>query len=290
MRVVVRIGLVAWVVFATMARAQGIPWDRIGDARALTDAQREVAAEALRTARCYGDCDGTVLECLNANDPTGVRMANFIARRAAANRGLSSILDSVRNRKLSAFPERTCDVDVSNLVPSGNRNAAVRVVIFADFECPYCKVAAPSLRKLSVEMSDSISLWFMNYPLSQNPRSTAAAIAYLAAERQGLGWEMFDELFARGGDLGDAQLDSCAAAAGVGLDQFHADLGAPELFERVQREKGIGAGCGVRATPGVLVNGKLYIGAKSGVELRDRIMEELDWVRRVYRGETPNRR
>jgi protein-disulfide isomerase len=260
----------------THARTQDIPWNQIRDAAALDAAQKKVAAQALNTAPCYGGCDGTVLDCLLSGDPFGIRMANLIARRAAVKRPLQSILDSVRNRGLSAFPDTTYSIDLRGLVPSGNADAPVRVVVFADFECPFCRVACAALRDISREMPDSVSVWFKNYPLAQDDRAIPAALAHLAAERQGKGWEMHDLLFAHVRDLSDAALDSCATLAGLDLAKYHADIRSKELIDRVHAEKAEGRSYGIDKTPGILVNGKLYRGIGTKVELEDRIREEFD--------------
>lgn len=267
-------------VLTTAAVAQDIPWDRIPDAKGLDKSQRDVAAQALETAPCYGGCVGSVLDCLLTDDPFGIRLANFIARRAALGRPLENILDSVHYRQISAFPDTTYDVDVTGLVPSGNPNAPVRVVMFADFQCPYCKVAATALREISREIPDTVSLWFKNYPLSQDDRAIPAALAHLAAERQGKGWEMHDLLFAHAPDLSDAVLDSCATELGLDMARYHADIGSKELLERVREEKMQGISFGIHKTPGILVNGKLYHGIGTKVELRDRIDEEAGIVAR----------
>jgi protein-disulfide isomerase len=276
--------LASWIAGAAVvalsiasAQGQGVPWDRMADAQGLDSAQRGVVEEVLRTAHCYGGCDGTILECLDAGDPFAVRLANFVVRRARANRPVDNILTSITNRKRSAFPTETFDVAVSGLTPSGNAGAPVQVVVFADFECSVCKTTVEALRAIRVAMPDSVCLWFKNYPLSQSERSVPAALAYLAAERQGLGWEMNDMLFERGGDLSDTALEACAATVGLDLEMYRSDIQSPELLQQIRAEKTQGVSCGIQSTPGILVNGKRYRGIKTQTELLDRIEEEL-WI------------
>lgn len=280
MSVLIAAGVVAVVRLpaAPAAPTDDVPWDRIGDARALNAAQRAVAEEVLRDAPCYGACEGVILDCLLVGDGVGTRLANFVARRAGQGYSAASILKSVANRKLSAHPPETFDVDLSGLVPSGSADAPVRVVIYADFECAHCRVAATGLRELSLEMPEAMSLTFKNYPLTQSPRAVPAALVYLAAERQGMGWEMHDRLYAHVGDLDDESLEVCAVEAGVALEQYYADIQSVELRRRIDAEKAEGVACGVRSTPGILINGKPFRGIKTKVELRDRIEEELGMV------------
>lgn len=280
MKHTLRIAVVAAMatLWSVSPRADGVPWDQIQDAKTLGATQRAVAADVLSNAHSYGACTGTILDCLRTGDATALRLANFVARRAAENRSINSILSSVTNRKLSAFPDKTFDVNLNALAPAGNADAPVRVVMFGDFDCPYCKVAAIALRELANEMPAQVSLWFKNYPLAQDERAIPAAIAYLAAERQGLGWEMYDALFAHAGELSDSALASCAAKVGADLDQYRADLQLGELRDRIKQEKTEGVRCGFTKVPGILVNGKPYLGIKTKPELRDRIEEELEIV------------
>jgi protein-disulfide isomerase len=266
---------VAVALWALSVRATDIPWDKIADAGNLSAAQRRVAEQVLRTAYCYGPCHETVLDCLLQGDPIGTRLANFIARRTTAGRPADVIVDEVTKRKDSAFPPATFNPKLDGLVPLGKPEAPVRVVAFADFDCGYCKAAVESLREIVVERPGQVSLWFKNFPLAQDARAVPAALAYLAAERQGRGWEMNDALFRHEGTLDDAALAACADAAGVDLDQYRADVVSPALAERVRAEKAEGVSYGIRSAPGILINGKLYVGIKTKVELLDRIDEEI---------------
>jgi protein-disulfide isomerase len=262
-------------LWAFSAFAEDIPWKKIHDADNLTDTQKQMAGDVIRTAYCYGPCQGRVLDCLKSGDPIGIRLANFIARRITAGKPVNVVLDEVAKRKTSAFPDVTYHPDVDSLTPLGKPDAPVQVVIFADFDCPYCKAAVLALREIVNERPGQVSLWFRNFPLSQDVRAAPIAIAYLAAERQGKGWEMADALFHHEGTMDDAALDGAADAAGLDLDQFHKDIAMKALADRVRAEKAEGVSYGMRSAPGILVNGKRYDGIKTKVELLDRIDEEI---------------
>jgi protein-disulfide isomerase len=264
---------------ASAAQTSAVPWNQITDAAPLTRAQRNVAEQVLRSSKCYGPCSGTLLDGLNRGDRFGTRLANFVARRAAENKTAAVITTEMDHRRLSAFPADTMKVNLAGLIPSGNATAPVRVVIFADFDCPYCKEASTALRELSASMPDSFSLWFKNFPLSQDDRAVPAALAYLAADRQGRGWQMFDMMFGSAGDLSAAALDSCAVGAGLDMTEYRKDVKDDALMTRIRAEKAEGVADGFTRVPGVLVNGKPYLGIKTKRELLDRIEEELEIVR-----------
>jgi protein-disulfide isomerase len=153
----------------------------------------------------------------------------------------------------------------------------VKVVVYADFGCPLCSVASPALRRLSQEEPDLIAYYFKNYPLKSNPEAVPAALALLAADRQGKFWEMHDLLYEKEKDeLCDETYESCAESIGLDLDKFRADMKDPDLIKRLRAEKTEGIKCGVEKTPGLLFNGKPYGGVKTPLELLDRIEEEMD--------------
>ena len=262
---------------AVPAAAQEIPWDLVEGSDELGAAHREVAAEVLLTAHAYGECKGTIASCLvsSPDDEIALRLAAFVVRRAAADNDVERILMSVENRKNSAIPPRMYEPDLTGLVPSGNPDAPVQVVLYADFECPYCGVASLGLREISLARPDEVAFYFKNFPLKSHARSVPAALAYLAAVEQGKGWEMHDLLFQHNDDLSDAVFEECAAEIGLDLERFRADMADKALIDRLRAEKTEGMKAGIKKSPGVMINGKRYFGVKTPVELQDRIEEEI---------------
>lgn len=75
----------------------------------------------------------------------------------------------------------------------GPINAKVKIVIFSDYACPYCKQAAPLVRDLAKKYGDQIRITFRDYPLHDN--SVDLALAGNCAGAQNKFWEMHDLLF-----------------------------------------------------------------------------------------------
>ncbi len=75
----------------------------------------------------------------------------------------------------------------------GNRDAAVYIVEFFDYECPYCKEMEMVLKKLINKYKDRISLIRYNFPLPNHKYSYDAAIASLCASKQDK-YENFHEI------------------------------------------------------------------------------------------------
>src|SRR5215831_4104339 len=77
-------------------------------------------------------------------------------------------------------------------------DAEVTIVVFSDFQCPFCRQFAPSLREVEKNGVEGArtKVEFRNFPLDFHPRAQLAAQAAMAASKQGKFWEMHDLLFA----------------------------------------------------------------------------------------------
>ncbi len=269
----------AAILFAPLSKAfaADVPWNLIEGGDKLSKGHKAVVEEVLRTAKSYGACKGTILDCLTTapDDKTARMLANFAVRRAESNKDASEITESVENRRLSAYPPEVFQPVMDGLTVSGNPKAPVKVLIYADFECPYCLVASTAIRKISLEPSSSVAYYFKNFPLKSHEQSVPAALAFLAATKQGKEWEMHDLLFENQDDLTHESFVARAKKLGLDVAKFEADMKDAALVSRLRAEKIEGMGCGVKKSPGVLINGKPYLGLKTETELRDRIQEEL---------------
>src|SRR5712671_5100774 len=76
--------------------------------------------------------------------------------------------------------------------------ARVEIVLYSDFQCPFCAQFAQSYRELQTKGVDGVEMavQFRNFPLSIHPRAQLAHQAAAAAKAQGKFWEMHDLLFA----------------------------------------------------------------------------------------------
>ena len=94
----------------------------------------------------------------------------------------------------------------------GPVDAAVTVVEYGDYECPYCAAARPVLAALVEE--GQVRLVFRNFPLATiHPYALTASLAAEAAAARGLFWEMHDQLFTHQRRLRDVDLARYAAAS-----------------------------------------------------------------------------
>jgi protein-disulfide isomerase len=87
-------------------------------------------------------------------------------------------------------------VSVGNASTKGDANAAVKMIEYSDFQCPFCSRAFPTVEQVLKEYSGKVQLAYKHYPLkSIHPRAQKAAEVVECAKDQGKFWEMHDALF-----------------------------------------------------------------------------------------------
>ncbi len=123
-------------------------------------------------------------------------------------------------------------------------SSAPLVILYADFECPFCAALHERLERMTVHLA------FRHFPVrSSHPRAWPAACAAEAAGLQGRFWEMHGALFADTARLEDPHLWDRARSLGLDLERFDADRHGDAVRERVKRDFRSGVRAGVVTTP-----------------------------------------
>lgn len=181
-------------------------------------------------------------------------LAQVIADRLATGMSpadIKALLDGV----LEALTPQ--EIDIEGRPVMGNPSAPVTVVVFADFQCPRCKMEAPKLRREIKERRGQAKLVFKHFPLKGHPRGEPAAIAAEAAHLQGKFWEMHDLVFANQSNLEDADLERYAAKIPeLDLAKWKADVAAATTRAAVSDDRTDGKTLKIGGTPAVFVNGR----------------------------------
>jgi protein-disulfide isomerase len=139
------------------------------------------------------------------------------------------------------------------------------VLVYADFECPYCAVAARQLE------GAPLRLVFRHFPVrTSHPRAWAAAGAAEAAAHQGRFWEMHDLLFADQGRLEDPHLWARARTLKLDLERFDADRRGDAVLARIRQDFESGVKGGIVTTPTLIVGDRRYAG-----RIDAQVLEEL---------------
>jgi protein-disulfide isomerase len=143
----------------------------------------------------------------------------------------------------------------------GPRDAPRTIVLFTDFQCPYCAKLDARLRELTAKRSD-VRVVLRNHPLPMHPDARLAAKAAIAAEAQGKLSAFARLMFENQGALDRAHLVDLAGRAGLDQKSFEVDLDAPSTEQRLAADEALASQLDVSGTPTSFVDGRRVIGAQ----------------------------
>jgi protein-disulfide isomerase len=186
---------------------------------------------------------------------------------SSLNAVISTVLAGIPKSQLgqpdltSAGPAQS--FDLAHSPTKGTAAAAVTLVEFSDFQCPYCAEAAPIFQQLAAAYPTQLRLAFKHYPLPMHKESPLAHEAALAAGAQGKFWEMHDLIFATQDKLTRADLVAKAAQLHLDTLRFLRDLDTHRFKPAVEADRQEGERLGVDGTPFFFLNGHAISGGAS---------------------------
>jgi len=102
-----------------------------------------------------------------------------------------------------------------------------------------------------------VKLAIKNFPLPNHKFARQAAVAALAANRQGKFWEFHDELYKNYSRLSEEKIQEIAQQVGLDTAKLDQDMKAPEINAIVENDLREGKNAGVRGIPTIFINGRL---------------------------------
>lgn len=157
----------------------------------------------------------------------------------------------------------------------GAADAPLTLVEFSDFQCPFCAKVQPTLRELLALYPGRIRHVFKNNPLAMHKEARSAALAGLAAARQGRWGPMRDALFANHRALKTDDLMRYAEAAGLDMARFRTDVSDPLLAAHLDGDMALAAKLGATGTPTFFVNGRKLSGSQPLEAFKELVDDEL---------------
>lgn len=155
---------------------------------------------------------------------------------------------------------------ITDVQSAGDTDAPVALIVFSDYQCPYCarwnEETLPQMMEEVEEGNLRIEWRDVNFFGENSERASRAAHA---AGLQDRFWEYHGELFP-GGDIrpmGELSEDSLVSLAeGLGMDpvQFREDMNSEQTFAQIQNYASIGLDMGVQTTPTFIIGGEPIVG------------------------------
>jgi protein-disulfide isomerase len=199
------------------------------------------------------------------------------------NASRSIYLNSLRSRaQITVRLERPVgrmQVSVEGAPWRGPANAAVTLVEFSDFHCPFCKQSQATLKQLFAQYAGKVKFVYRDFPLeSIHPGAQRAAEAARCAHDQGKFWEFHDLLFANSPQSAPDDLKRYAQHVGLDIAKFEQCLSRGIHRATVQNDLADGARLDITGTPAFFINGRPLQGAQPLENFTKVIDEELELV------------
>ncbi|MGC1165020.1 MAG: DsbA family protein [Solirubrobacterales bacterium] len=155
----------------------------------------------------------------------------------------------------------------------GDLDRPLELVMFGDFQCPFCLGAQSVLRRLHERLDDRLVFAFRHLPIPErHPLAPLAAEASEAAAVQGRFWEYHDALFQSQPKLSRETMLAVGSDLGLDAERMAAEIEAGAHRPRVERDIASAEQSGATGTPSFFVNGKRHFGAYDASSL----VEELE--------------
>jgi protein-disulfide isomerase len=139
----------------------------------------------------------------------------------------------------------------------GSPDAAVTIVEYGDYECPFCRASEPIVEALDQALGSNLRLVFRHFPVTNlHPHAERAAETAEAAGAQGKFWEIHRILFANQEALEDADLRRYADSLGLDMQRYDAEMEEHIYRHKVRQDLLEGLQTGVRGTPTFFIDGE----------------------------------
>ncbi len=191
------------------------------------------------------------------------------------------VVDLSKKFKVEIFfpePNDRVNVDVGNAPVTGNKDAKVTIIVFSDFECPFCSRVVPTLDRIKKEYKNKVRIAFKHYPLPIHQNAKGAAIASMCVYDQNAEkfWAYHDKLFQNQQNLKPEELAKYAKEVGVNEAKFKECVASDKYLAHVNEDLQYGsAKIGLKSTPSFFINGRPLAGALPFEAFKEKIDEEL---------------
>jgi predicted DsbA family dithiol-disulfide isomerase len=175
------------------------------------------------------------------------------------------------------LPRPKLDVDFDPARVRGAPGAAVTIVEFSDFQCPYCLQAYTTVKNILAKYEGKVKLAYRDLPLlGVGSNLPGSAEASRCAGEQGKFWEYHDLLFENQDDVGLDAFNDYAERLSLDTEQFTSCLGSGKFKASIQEDFDEGIRLGITGTPAFFINGIFLNGARPQSEFEQIIDTELE--------------
>ncbi len=148
------------------------------------------------------------------------------------------------------------EIDITGAPVLGLKEAPVNIVVFIDYQCPYCARLMPTLEKVLENNSPHVKVAFKNFPLKMHKAALSAAAASLIADQEGKFWPFHSLMFEDFRNLSDDKIVEIAVELGFDATDFRKKMKDVEVLKRIHKDIEDGRKAGVQGIPKIFINGR----------------------------------
>lgn len=141
---------------------------------------------------------------------------------------------------------------------AGNRNGDVTLVEFFDYNCPYCRKAAPQIQQ-AVKDDPNLKLVFKEWPIL-GPGSQFAAKAALASHMQEKYEAFHKALMGFPGRISESSTLTIAGDVGLDVERLKQDMEKPAIADAIMRNRALANDLRITGTPSFVVGNEIIRG------------------------------
>jgi protein-disulfide isomerase len=236
----------------------------------------------------YGDFKAAVDEELARAEKlvqAGTPAAQVYARAIEAGVSAPAYLPVGAQVPAAPPPAQAAKVSFRADDPSrGPAGAKVTIVVFSDFQCPFCSRVEPTLKQIEQAWPGEVRVVWKHQPLSFHPAAMPAALAAEAARAQGKFWPMHDLMFANQTTLSEDHFAAWAKQLGLDDARFDRDRASPAARARIEEDQRLGTQAGAQGTPTLFLNCRKVVGALPFESFRALVQEEREKAEKALAG------
>ncbi len=145
----------------------------------------------------------------------------------------------------------------------GKTDAKVKIVVFSDYLCPYCKNLHETIKSIIAKHPSDVVMYHRTFIIHE--QAIILAKAAEAANNQGKFEEADDAIFEKFQTGDQVTMDAMAKSIGLDVDKFDNDIKNSEIQNIIDRDNSDARKLNLGGTPSVFLNGE-YLSDPSKLE------------------------
>lgn len=148
------------------------------------------------------------------------------------------------------------EINLLGAPSKGKKGAKVKIVEFADYQCPHCRHAHEVLGKYMKKMDSKVEFVYLDFPINRSGISRRVSEGAFCANQLGKFWEYHDMAFEQQEKLTNEYPLEMAKALKLDEAQFKKCFDGEEAKSWVKKSSAEAERIGIAGTPSVYLNGQ----------------------------------